>query len=248
MSVINLHAGTDSGNETLTAVKKLAVEAIRDDPNFLGKTRFSVDATNKVVRRDVFQFPPGTVLATNDPLNLPMDAYIRTLCLRRDFGKLTTPGDFWKQPLDEAEKAAESAMSNMLSATTPTGKSKIASQFGVEQEQLFKGIDKAIQYYAEQNGFSLLETRGSISMYRVIISVRPPARVTYMKRLEYLTLGLQTNCPGCVEDRWTDVTDTALLIGGCEFRISWPAELGGPAYRNYFIDEDMNFRFEPNSH
>jgi hypothetical protein len=229
-------------------LKKLAVEQVLSDSDFLGKTRFSVDLQGRTFFYDLKPAPTTFMLAADDPYAVPLEALIRMEAVRRDFRASISDEDFFTAPLDSIESVVRRCVEDLGApqsepSTRPTGQTctpRIQAQFDKLRDSILS--------FAAAHKLTLLEppqTRDPAPGYRIQVKIDPPrARVRVMPLLEYKKY--QYFKVPLEQYRWNDLLDSENdMIGWYHYRAEWPAELNGTEEGDFCIKKPGSITFKP---
>ena len=236
-------AALDEYAVPFSLLKDLADQAIRQDPAFLGKVRFSAHPEDRTFSINLAAVPSDLLLSKSDTNAPVLDALIRVAALRRDLQAAFPGEDSWRAEADGVEQAAKRCMQ----ASGSGGSAGADPETCLDQiDGSFSIFRKAVIAFATAKGLKERneDTRG-IPGYPVHVAIMPPrAKLKVMTLLEYKKCQYLQKPKEQYE--WTDlVGSTFQMIGKYRYRVEWPADLNGPEEGDIEITGPQTLTFTP---
>jgi hypothetical protein len=228
--------------DRIALLERLAADAVQEDPDFLGRPRWSVNEARRAVSLDLTPVPPEAVLSRDDPLAGPLEIMIRVAVLRRDFKAHWTGAADWAGPLDELDALARRHAAQVVSGTTGPADPG-AKQMSEDASRQWDRVEQAARTYARRAGYDVEASRSVDDGYVVTFVIAPPSgRLKLMTELAYRKAAIV----GDVESRWRDIkAPREKLVGRYRYRSEWPADVGGSDEGQIAVSEDTTWTFTP---
>jgi len=152
-----------------------------------------------------------------------LEVLIRTQIVKKDLMAQLPNEAFWSKPIDRLEKIPL----ELVSAVCLAGSEDETQQRSLvsldEAQKQFAVIDEGLVAYASKPRLSVERPRGALQGFAIKLEVGPPAA-----RVRYMTVGEYDYSRDMKQDltnRWTVLSDHAILIGRYHYIVDWPSPL-----------------------
>ena len=225
------------------AFDDIARAELSSDPAFEKQRVF---VANGILVVDLSPGLPPDWFRPSDHYELPLEAMIRALALRRDFRRFFPDDQFWVKPVQSIEDAAQQAMDG-------GGISDEAGRAGFQNKiaALTQELAEVVRIAAREKHLDVRTSRDPAPGYHVQVIIQPStARVRYM---QFLTYQICQKIPDsaqeradCMREHWNDLNEGPLtLIGRYRYLAAWGKDLGGDEEGSFDITHDSIVTLHP---